>query len=927
MRAVELLRRLARNCDVHVLIAIGGSDDPAQREFLSNFCKGVHFHQVESAPPRLELEALPGRVRALSSWLLAQRVRGLAFGHDIDIVQLENSDVASLAGLPTPARTVLVALDLTFRSVARRSAVWGSAQEHREREERFRWLRIERAAWRGSDQVHFVSECDRALASRFAPEIADRARVVPNGASIAPAPVPSATGEGAEAGAVLFVGSFPHVPNREALRYLVSQIWPRVRAELPRSELIVVGAGAPAWVLELDGREGIRVAGEAETLESWYLQAAVSAVPILSGSGTRLKILESLAHSVPVVSTSVGAEGLDGIGEGVGLRLADDAASFALRLTELLQDSAGRAALARRGRAVVEARYGWDRIVEGALACYRELPAAVSRSEVVIEDTRGEARPEISVIVDALAASAELESVLEALGRQIEQRFEILCLVRDGAPSPVVPDALRGRWLELRGSEPPYGAGRLARTFLRHGRGRIVAFLDARLEPANEHWLAHLTWPLFQLSPPSAVEGRTVDRAGLEVVGPRLLDGSVQKLSSRFVGTGFSFLNSATRRSFLETFPPAGEGNLAALAWTLVVTRTGGWILQEEKALAVARGADSENSRTDAPVAVSTRDSRVCASVIVCTRDRADDLEVTLSALIEQRAEFSWEILVVDNGSSDDTLRRAALAGEESAVPIRTVVEPIVGLSAARNAGARLANGKWIIYLDDDAIPACGWLTAFAVLFDRDDFVAAGGPVDPWLSGTLPFWLRHEYLPYLSVWDLGPSPVELSYNEYPRGANMAVQGETLRRIGGFSRQLGRSGRSLRSCEEIELFLRIERDRGRIAYLPAARVFHRIRAERLTVAWFRRRYAAQGFSEAVIDWRHGGFDGLRAGLVRARSWLDANGARGGLVRDLDRSFHRAAARAYRRGAIYSLFAVARLAPHSLGRPAVATAERR
>jgi GT2 family glycosyltransferase len=219
-------------------------------------------------------------------------------------------------------------------------------------------------------------------------------------------------------------------------------------------------------------------------------------------------------------------------------------------------------------------------------------------------------------------------------------------------------------------------------------------------------------------------------------------------------------------------------------------------------------------------------------TVAVCTRNRSRSLlDACEATLAVDPPDGGWELLIVDNRSTDDTAEVAReLAAREPRV--RVEVEPEIGLSAARNAGFRHARGELVVYVDDDAYPEPGWLRALVAAFDREGVLAAGGPVAPRFEGELPGWLGERFLPYLTVWDLGPEPIELTYNEYPRGANMAFHRDVFDRFGGFSTQLGRKGRSLLSCEETELCLRIERGGGKVLYVPEARVEHSVDAGRI-----------------------------------------------------------------------------------------------
>jgi GT2 family glycosyltransferase len=257
------------------------------------------------------------------------------------------------------------------------------------------------------------------------------------------------------------------------------------------------------------------------------------------------------------------------------------------------------------------------------------------------------------------------------------------------------------------------------------------------------------------------------------------------------------------------------------------------------------------------------------ASVVVCTQNRSRLLaEACAAALAVDYPAERWELLIVDNRSTDDTLEVAREVASAHPGWVRVIEEPELGLSAARNRGIAEARGEVIAFLDDDAFPAAGWLRALADAVAEPGVLAAGGPVEPEFEGALPDWFRGRFLPYLTVWDLGPEPLNLTYNEYPRGANLAFRREAFERVGGFSAHLGRRGDSLRSCEETELCLRLERAGGAIRYAPAARVRHRVAAGRITERWMIRRYGAQGRSEAIIHWRHGGPRGLALGLRAA-----------------------------------------------------------
>jgi glycosyltransferase involved in cell wall biosynthesis len=257
------------------------------------------------------------------------------------------------------------------------------------------------------------------------------------------------------------------------------------------------------------------------------------------------------------------------------------------------------------------------------------------------------------------------------------------------------------------------------------------------------------------------------------------------------------------------------------------------------------------------------------ASVVVCTRNRSQSLREACAALLALDYPPSrWELLLVDNASTDDTLDVACDVARSRSDLVRVIQEARVGLSEARNAGVRAACGELIAFADDDAFPTPGWLRALVDALGPGDALVAGGPVEPIFEGELPPWFSDLYLPYLAVWDRGAEPHTLSYNNYPRGNNIAFRREVFERFGQFSPHLGRAGRSLLSCEETELCLRVERGGGRILYVPEARIQHKTVAARLTPRWLARRFFAQGRSEAILDWQHAGWPGLYRSWARA-----------------------------------------------------------
>ena len=170
----------------------------------------------------------------------------------------------------------------------------------------------------------------------------------------------------------MFTGVMGYEPNADAAQYFCNQIFPLVRREVKDARLLIVGHASPPTVQRLAEIGNVSVTGSVADVLPYYQQARLSVVPLRGGGGTRLKILEAMALGRPVVSTSIGCEGL-AVRDGIHLEIADEPVAFAQRVVRLLLDRRLREQLAGNARRLVEERYEWSVIAEKLLAVYRRL--------------------------------------------------------------------------------------------------------------------------------------------------------------------------------------------------------------------------------------------------------------------------------------------------------------------------------------------------------------------------------------------------------------------------------------------------------------------------------------------------------------------------------------------------------------------------
>lgn len=249
--------------------------------------------------------------------------------------------------------------------------------------------------------------------------------------------------------------------------------------------------------------------------------------------------------------------------------------------------------------------------------------------------------------------------------------------------------------------------------------------------------------------------------------------------------------------------------------------------------------------------------SRPAISVVVCTHNRAAYLPKALRSLTGQTLPGSrFEVVLVDNRSTDGTREIAAAFAGEGKIDLRYLHEPALGLSYARNAGWRAARGEIVAYLDDDAVASPGWLAAilevFATVEPRPGCV--GGPVAPLWEAPRPPWLADEILTSLTAidWSATPHPLPDLRREWLVGANIAFPREVLEAVGGFADGLDRAGRNLLSSGDVFLQKQIAARGLACWYHPAVAVGHHVPGERLRQPWFVRRYYWQGVSDAVMQ---------------------------------------------------------------------------
>ncbi len=231
-------------------------------------------------------------------------------------------------------------------------------------------------------------------------------------------------------------------------------------------------------------------------------------------------------------------------------------------------------------------------------------------------------------------------------------------------------------------------------------------------------------------------------------------------------------------------------------------------------------------------------------TVILCTYNRCETLPHALSSIAVSAVppSFEWEVLVVDNNSSDQTHEVVQDFCRRYPGRFRYLLEPRQGLSNARNAGIREARGDVLAFVDDDVTVGPEWLLNLTASLHSREWAGAGGRIIPVWGDEAPSWLSteepHALAPFVAF-DLGSDAGRLGIP--PLGANMAFRKEVFDKYGGFRTDLGRCGDSLLSNEDTEFGRRLLVAGERLRYEPSAVMHHPVYKNRLQkkylLAWW------------------------------------------------------------------------------------------
>lgn len=378
-RMYHILRQLAPRHELH-LLTFAPADDAAVLEPLREFCSITPVVAPARTTQQRLLTTL-GSARPDMLWrgyspAFAATLRDLLAATPFDVVQAEsiemtqygaeNSALPDIAGSPAMPNAPLWVYDAfnieyIIQQRAFQTDIQQFGQWHKAAYSLIQWYKLkhwERRLPHRFAGAFTVSEGDRAALQTLAPTLPTT--VVPNGVDAAYfAPLPSLTA----APNVLFTGTLDYRPNVDAVLWFADEVWPLILMQQPDARFVVAGRTPVAAIQNLADRPGITITGSVADMRPFFAQAAVYVIPMRIGGGVRLKLLEAFAQGLPVVSSPLGVEGVDGFRPDIHALIADDAPAFADTVLRLLHDRPLAHRLGAAAHRLAADHYEWQMLI------------------------------------------------------------------------------------------------------------------------------------------------------------------------------------------------------------------------------------------------------------------------------------------------------------------------------------------------------------------------------------------------------------------------------------------------------------------------------------------------------------------------------------------------------------------------------------
>jgi glycosyltransferase involved in cell wall biosynthesis len=386
VRQYNLLKRLALQHEITLVSFVDSQEELKYVPVIKEFCAGVETVIREQPAPRSKTKTQDRCIRlsrvlkapftktpssliqSYDSPKMKQKIGELLNSRIFDLLQIDFTQMAGYLPEPCPIPSVLVEQDIMFRKYGR--SIQTSPSPLVEAQTIIDHLKVrqfELAACLKYDKIITMSDQDKDFLLKQEPDL--DISVVPNGVDTSYFALLERNPRSKN---LVFLGWMENTPNIDALNYFCDQIFPGIKAKIPDARLRIIGKSPPQILNKLCDDQSIEMTGYVDDIRPHLADCAVFIVPLRIASGTCLKILEAMAAGCPIVSTSIGAEGLD-VTDSEDILIADHPEEFAQAVVRVMNNHALQKQLGQKARTLVQDKYCWDKIAELQTSIYLEI--------------------------------------------------------------------------------------------------------------------------------------------------------------------------------------------------------------------------------------------------------------------------------------------------------------------------------------------------------------------------------------------------------------------------------------------------------------------------------------------------------------------------------------------------------------------------
>ncbi|HUQ92069.1 MAG TPA: glycosyltransferase [Bryobacteraceae bacterium] len=364
-------KALASRTNLHVIALLDYDREREDHKELTARCVSADFLVRPETQGFSFGSILPFSVREVANHELEWMIHRTIYLHRIDVLQIEYTNLGQYAGDYGRIVNALFEHDVYFQSVGRRlKQITPALKRMSAGVEYLRALRFELQSLPRMDHIQVCSKENKDYLASFLPQLTERLDETLR-AGIDTSRYTMQTGP-REPFTMLFLGSFTHLPNQEALSWFVQSVLPRIVVRCPQAKLVVIGSNPPPRHSLPAADANVEIRGFVKDLDEPFTRYSVFVCPILSGSGVRVKLLEAFCMGIPVVSTRVGAEGLADR-DGDLCMISDDPGGFADRVLQLFEQPGEARQMVARARHYVTTERDIVRMTDRLVAEYHRL--------------------------------------------------------------------------------------------------------------------------------------------------------------------------------------------------------------------------------------------------------------------------------------------------------------------------------------------------------------------------------------------------------------------------------------------------------------------------------------------------------------------------------------------------------------------------